>query len=118
MEAAVATGAFSLADLDNLPRDKRRVFKTHAPPRSLPVAGVGAAGVGAVRIGAAGDQPERVGAYGAGGADTVVAADAPPPGVRVIVVVRDPRDVAVSLYYHSRAIKVHHTTCSSIIVAL
>ena len=32
-------------------------------------------------------------------------ATAPPPRARVIVVVRDPRDVMVSLYYHSRSIK-------------
>ena len=31
-------------------------------------------------------------------------ASAPPPA-KVIVVVRDPRDVMVSLYYHSRALK-------------
>jgi phytoene dehydrogenase-like protein len=29
----------------------------------------------------------------------------PPEGVRVLLVVRDPRDVMVSLYYHSRAIR-------------
>ena len=32
-------------------------------------------------------------------------ASAPPDQVRVVVVVRDPRDVMVSLYYHSRSIK-------------
>lgn len=32
-------------------------------------------------------------------------ADAPPPDAKVIVVVRDPRDVMASLYYHSRSIK-------------
>ena len=32
-------------------------------------------------------------------------ARAPPVGVKVVVVVRDPRDVMVSLYYHSRALK-------------
>ena len=30
---------------------------------------------------------------------------APPPAVRIVVVARDPRDVMVSLYHHSRAIK-------------
>ena len=29
----------------------------------------------------------------------------PPPGVRALVAVRDPRDVCVSLYFHSRALK-------------
>jgi tetratricopeptide (TPR) repeat protein len=30
---------------------------------------------------------------------------APPPNVKVVIVVRDPRDVMVSLYYHSKSIK-------------
>ncbi|EOD16853.1 hypothetical protein EMIHUDRAFT_102803 [Emiliania huxleyi CCMP1516] len=72
VEAAVATGAFSLRQLAALPH-ARRAFKTHAPPEGLPVAGC--------------------------------LAGAPPPGVAVVVVVRDPRDVAVSLYHHSRALK-------------
>ena len=31
--------------------------------------------------------------------------ETPPPGVRVVVVIRDPADIMASLYYHSRAIK-------------
>ena len=71
VEAALATGVFSLAQLRQLRRP--RIFKTHASWDDLPVAGA------------------------TGGA--------PPPEASILVVARDPRDVMVSLYYHSRSIK-------------
>ena len=80
LEAAVATGALSLAQLSAPPaqlgasrRISPRIFKTHAAWGGLPMVGCS----------------ER----------------APPPGVRALVAVRDPRDVCVSLYFHSRALK-------------
>ena len=80
LEAAVATGAISLAQLGASPAQvgasghtSPRIFKTHAAWGGLPMLGCS----------------ER----------------APPPGVRALVAVRDPRDVCVSLYYHSRALK-------------
>ena len=71
IEAALATCAFTLAALRNLPSP--RIFKTHAASPDLPVSGC---------------------VHGA-----------PPSDAKVVVVVRDPRDVMVSLYYHSRSIK-------------
>ena len=87
LEAAVATGAISLAQLGASPAQlgaspaqlaaspaiSPRIFKTHAAWGGLPMLGCS----------------ER----------------APPPGVRALVAVRDPRDVCVSLYHHSRALK-------------
>ncbi len=71
IEAALATGVFTLPSLRSMPTP--RIFKTHAAWADLPVAGC--------------------------------TAHAPPPEARILVVVRDPRDVMVSLFYHSRSIK-------------
>ena len=122
IEAAVATGACSLAQLASLPRDAPRIFKTHAAAGGLPVAGcittiiastasattntTTAATIAAASSSLAeGCEGAERGTTTSGASRPVVRVSVPPPGVRVLAVVRDPRDVCLSLYHHSRAIR-------------
>jgi tetratricopeptide (TPR) repeat protein len=123
VEAAVATGAMSIAHLNAMPQSKIRVFKTHAPATALPVALAPAAVAAAAppldscRCPSPSAQPSILQkppsprsslpspSSPPPPSQPLCSSPPPPPGIRVLVCARDPRDVAVSLFFHSRAIK-------------
>ena len=97
-EAVLASGAISLRGLIEMPTP--RIFKTHAD--AFPAAGGVKTPPAAVEPPPGSTPPPAVQTPPAVQPPPAVK---PPPGVKVISIARDPRDVCVSLYHHSRAIK-------------